>query len=46
VYAKDNRPLGFSFKIEKLSLKKQATVATPSKSSISQKEPKKGINKK
>ena len=42
MYSKDNRPLGFSFKIAKLSLKTQSTIAIPLKISISQK----GINKK
>ena len=41
MHSKDNKPLGFSFKIAKLSLKTQATIAIPSKSSIHQKEPKK-----
>src|SRR3954468_7682121 len=40
VHSKDNRPLGFSVKTAKLSLKTQATVGIPSTSSISQKEPK------
>ena len=41
VHSKDNKPLGFSFKTQKLSLKTQDTVAITSKISIHQKEPKK-----
>src|SRR3954463_13764599 len=46
VYSKDYRPLGKALEQQDFSLKTQATVVTPSKSSIPQKRTQNEINKK